>query len=99
MGKTPITERLTNKSFIICNGSEMHRMIWVTPSKLLLSLFRNNQFLNLQLSALDCNGVTIFSKHRISNSKFVKFADNVNVLDENLVQRGFTAATIEVRMR
>ena len=61
--------------------------------------FRNNQFLNLQLSALDCNGVTIFSKHRISNSKFVKFADNVDVLDENLVQRGFIAATIEVRMR
>ena len=54
------------------------------------------QLLNLQFSALDCNGVTIYSKHPITSSKFVKFNDNIDVLDERLVQRGFVAATIEV---
>ena len=52
--------------------------------------------MELQFSALDCNGVTIFSKHPILSSKFVKFTDNVDVLDEKLVQRGFVAAIIEV---
>ena len=58
--------------------------------------FSNDQLLNLQFSALDCNGVTIFSKHPLVSSKFVKFNDNIDVLDEKLVQRGFVAATIEV---
>ena len=56
----------------------------------------SDQLLNLQFSALDCNGVTIFSKHPIVSSKFVKFNDNIDVLDEKLIQRGFVAATIEV---
>ena len=40
--------------------------------------------------------MTIYSKHPITSSKFVKFNDNIDVLDERLVQRGFVAATIEV---
>ena len=64
-----------------------------------LLFFRNDQLLDLQFSALDCNGVSIFSKHPILSSKFVKFTDNVDVLDEKLVQRGFIAATIKVRLR
>ena len=64
-----------------------------------LIIFRNDQLLNLQFSALDCNGVTIISKHKLLSSKFVKFADNVDVLDEKLAQRGFSAATVEVSIR
>ena len=45
---------------------------------------------------MDCNGVTIFSKHPILSSKFVKFTDNVDVLDEKLIERGFVSAVIEV---
>ena len=72
-------------------GEDIYKII-----EIIILCFSNGQLLDLQFSALDCNGVTIFSKHPIVASKFVKFTDNIDVLDEKLVQRGFVAATIEV---
>ena len=59
---------------------------------------RNHQGLYFQASFLDCNGVTILSKHPILNTITVPFNKRIDTLNERFVARGFTAATILVML-
>ena len=68
-----------------------------SPGSKFCPQIRNDQALYLQLSALDCNGLAIMSRHPILHTMTVSFDDRIqDQLNERLAQRAFAAATVTV---
>ena len=58
---------------------------------------REDQLLYLQISALDCHGLTILSRHPLLHTITVPLQTRIqDVLDERLVTRAFVGATVAV---
>ena len=94
-----IQELWTPEDYKMLRSSYRYGSQHGSPGSLTCPLMDAEELHFLHISPLDCNGLTILSKHKILDTEWVFYEDKVPALMETLVRKGAMAVRMEIKRR